>query len=149
MNAPCCPSDTLTDIRQVSGAKVAVLQTFDMKFDRFLNQYNDFLPSLCSGNAPGQIRYVSPKSIVTLFHNHEIFHSRYFSPACLRMLLRVPGGMSMPGCPETVTVPGFVGCLNCLWLPRVLFSTQPSFSKIRSTALTFVRPECQGDRGSA
>jgi hypothetical protein len=28
--------------------------------------------------------------------------------------LSVPGGMSNPDLPERVTVPGFVGCLNCL-----------------------------------
>jgi hypothetical protein len=29
-------------------------------------------------------------------------------------LLSVPGGMSNPDLPETVTVPGFVACLNYL-----------------------------------
>ena len=35
------------------------------------------------------------------------------SPAWRRMLLTVPGGMSVTGWPGIVTVPGLVGCLNC------------------------------------
>ncbi len=40
-----------------------------------------------------------------------------FSPACLRMLLRVPGARSSPGWPVTVTKPGLVGCVHCWWHP--------------------------------
>src|SRR5260370_10226163 len=31
--------------------------------------------------------------------------------ACLKTLSNVPTGMSFPGCPETVTIPFFAGCL--------------------------------------
>jgi hypothetical protein len=45
--------------------------------------------------------------------------------------------MSNPDVLETVTVPDFVGCLNCLWLPLVRASCQPSLSSILITSLTF------------
>src|SRR5260370_7653294 len=47
-------------------------------------------------------------------------------PACFSMLFKVPIGMSRFGC-GTVTLPFFVGCLNCLWLPTCFTSCQPSF----------------------
>ena len=42
------------------------------------------------------------------------------------MLFKVPIGMSRFGC-GTVTLPFFVRCLNCLWLPTCFTSCQPSF----------------------
>ena len=39
-----------------------------------------------------------------------LFHG--FSPACLKILLRVPSSISSEGCPAMVTLPGLVGCLN-------------------------------------
>ena len=47
-------------------------------------------------------------------------------PACFSMLFKVPIGMSRFGC-GTVTLPFFVGCLNCLWLPTCFTSCRPSF----------------------
>ena len=49
----------------------------------------------------------------------------------------VPFGMSSPSCPLTVTRPGFVGCLNCRWLPLVITRIHPSSSSIRITSRTF------------
>ena len=34
-----------------------------------------------------------------------MLHFSFFTPACLSALFRVPGGMSIPGFPATVTVP--------------------------------------------
>src|SRR4051812_44818008 len=44
------------------------------------------------------------------------------------MLRSVPIGMSRLGC-GTVTRPGFVGCLNCAWLPFRATSVQPFANK--------------------
>ncbi len=89
------------------------LEAFDVKFDRFLNQYNEIFASLSNCYASRQIGYICPESVLAIFDYYKIFHSRYFSLACFRILLSVPGGTSMPGFPDTVTVPDFVGCLNC------------------------------------
>src|SRR4051794_12079435 len=53
------------------------------------------------------------------------------------MLFKVPGATSSPGCPGTVTVPGFAGCRYCRWLPRVRSSFHPSFSSILITSRIF------------
>src|SRR5713226_7787774 len=45
--------------------------------------------------------------------------------------------MSSPGCPLTVTRPGFPGCLNCRWLPSVTTKPQPSASSRGITSRTF------------
>jgi hypothetical protein len=51
--------------------------------------------------------------------------------------LNVPGAKSSLSFPATVTRPGFVGCSNCRWLPRVAIITQPSSANIRRTILIF------------
>ena len=50
------------------------LETLDVKFDRFLNQSNDFLASVGNSYASRQIGYVCPESVPALFDNHKIFH---------------------------------------------------------------------------
>src|SRR6185369_2361913 len=40
----------------------------------------------------------------------EVSHA--FNPACLNILLSVPGAKSNPGLPAIVTSPGFLSCLN-------------------------------------
>lgn len=42
--------------------------------------------------------------------------------------------LSLPG---IVTLPGFTGCRNCRWLPRVVIWYQPSRSTIRIASRTF------------
>jgi len=42
------------------------------------------------------------------------------------MLLSVFGAISSLGWPGMVTVPGFVGCWKCRWLPRWRTRDQPS-----------------------
>jgi len=87
-----------------------LLQSLNVKSNRVLYERNDFIPGLRSGNAPRQIRDVSPESVLTLLNDNQVLHKRYLSPACFKMLFSVPGGTSIPGIPETVTVPGFCGC---------------------------------------
>lgn len=84
-----------------------------VKYDGFLNQCDNFAMSSGDRYAAGQVGHVGSISILAFFNNDKIFHGSHFSPACLRILLSVPEGMSMPGLPDTVTVPGFVGCLSC------------------------------------
>ena len=67
----------------------------------------------------------------------------FFSSDCLKILFNVPGARSSLGFPATVTRPGFEGCLNCLWLPRVATRVHPSSLSIRSISLTFIVPEYQ------
>ena len=87
----------------------------------------------------------------TLSNYLELFQLRlriasephFFRSDCLRILFNVPGARSSLGFPATVTRPPFVGCLNCLWLPRVATSIHPSSLSIRSTSLTFIGSEYQ------
>ena len=79
---------------------------FQVKFYGLTSEFLHFFDCL-SGNAETrQIRSVCAPTCVRFFVDDEVFH---FSPACLRILFNVPGGMSTDGCPATVTVPGFVG----------------------------------------
>jgi hypothetical protein len=89
-----------------------LFKPFNMKHDGFLNQRNDFVTCLGGGNTSRQIRDIGTVAILTFFYDYQIFHGHYFSPACFRMLLSVPTGTSIPGFPDTVTVPNFLGCLN-------------------------------------
>ncbi len=84
-----------------------------MELDGFLDELHDFIAAFRDCGATRQIGDVSAPARVTLFNNDHVFHWRtYLSPACFRMLSSVPGGMSTLGFPDTVTVPGLLGCLN-------------------------------------
>jgi hypothetical protein len=66
-----------------------------MESDRFPNQSERFLTSLCGRNATGKIRHVCPKRYWTFLDNDQIAQSRspiFLSPACLSTLLSVHGG---------------------------------------------------------
>lgn len=56
------------------------------------------------------------------------------------MLLSVPKGMSFLGS-GTVTRPGFVGCFNWQWLPRVSTMRHPSASSALMISRLFMRGE--------
>src|SRR6266498_3973240 len=64
--------------------------------------------------------------------------SYFFKPACFSTLFTVLGGMSIPGLPATVTVPGLLGCRNWRWLPLVRTNIHPSDSirEIKSRTFT-------------
>ena len=88
-------------------------QTFYVKFNGFLNEFQNLFAGFSRSNTTWEVRNVSPEASFTFFDNDGISHIHtYFKPACFRILFSVPGGMSMPGFPDTVTVPGFVRCLN-------------------------------------
>src|SRR5688572_8547588 len=72
--------------------------------------------------------------------DQEAAHQGSFSWAWSRILFSVPGARSSLGCPATVTRPGFVGCLNCMWLPRVATSNHPSSRSSRKTSRNFITP---------
>src|ERR1700693_2494354 len=79
------------------------------------------------GDTPWKIREAYPVVGFTIFvQKRDVIHrSLNLIFACLSILLNVPIGMSRLGT-GTVTLPFFVGCLNCLWLPTWLTSYQPS-----------------------
>jgi hypothetical protein len=88
-------------------------QSFDVKLNGFLNEFENLVSGFRHGGTTWQIGNVRPETSFALFNHDGIFHIyTYFKPACFRMLFNVPGGTSMPGFPDTVTVPRFVGCLN-------------------------------------
>ena len=118
-------------------------QPVDVKLDGLLDKNDNFRASFRSCDAPRKVRHICSVSIFAFFDYDEIFHVLDFIPACLRILFSVPGGMSIPGFPDTVTVPRFEGCLNCRWLPRVRTSTQPSFFNSRRSIRTFINPGWQ------
>lgn len=55
---------------------------------------------------------VSREARACLFYDYKVSHC--FNPACLRMLLSVPGPRSSFGLPGTVTSPTLLPCLYCL-----------------------------------
>ena len=86
-------------------------QTVEMEREGLADQFPHLGPALRDGDAAWQVRYICTITSLALLDNDGVAHR--FSPACLRMLLSVPGGTSRLGSPATVTVPDFVGCSNC------------------------------------
>jgi hypothetical protein len=62
------------------------------------------------------------------------------------MLFSVPRAKASGGLPAIVAVPGFDGCLNHLWLPRVRARRQPSSAMIRHRFATFTVSSLFGGR---
>jgi hypothetical protein len=112
-------------------------QPLKVKFDSLLHVALDFFAVRSGRNAARQVRRVSRKTRTGRLDDNEVLHPCSFNPACLRMLLSVPGANSSPGLPGTVTRPGLLGCLNCRWLPLVLTNCQPSCSINLVTSRTF------------
>src|SRR5579863_115609 len=84
---------------------------------------------LCNPENPGSSRHnLSRCPCVDTQCIPSSLHQRSLIPACFSILLNVPSGISLRG-DGTVTRPGRVGCLNCLWLPDCATSTQPSCLK--------------------
>src|SRR5438105_11539677 len=100
----------------------------DVKFNGFTNEALGLFARISRRDAAWEIGYISGISISRLFNYHRVLH--FFSPACFKTLFNVPGGRSLEGWPDTVTVPGLTECRNCRWLPRVRSSRQPSSSII-------------------
>src|SRR6185436_10176036 len=95
---------------------LAVLtQAFEVELDCLPNEPEHLVLCFAHGNTSGQIGNICPDRCLTLLKNHEVFHvvQSFFNSACFQMLPSVPTGMSTLIFPATVTVPGFVGCLNC------------------------------------
>ena len=107
-----------------------------MELDRLLHSGLSLFLRPARRHTTRNIRGICRKPGFSLLYNNQIFH--LFSPACRRILLRVPIASSSPECPATVTNPGFAGCLNCLWLPRIRTWYQPSASSNRMTSLIFM-----------
>lgn len=90
-------------------------KALNMQFDRLANERNRFFVRLTNCHAPRKIRHIRAEGCIALLNNHDVFHGLayfFFKPACFQMLASVPTGTSTLGLPATVTVPGFVGCLN-------------------------------------
>ena len=90
-------------------------QSFEVKLNRFPNQLDRFRARLPNRDTTRKIGNVCAEALGTFFDDDGVAHVWFqsFKPACLRILLSVPFGTSMDGCPDTVTSPGFAGCLNC------------------------------------
>ena len=86
-------------------------QALNMKFDCFLYEVFDFLLRLTGGYTARKIGNIGAVARGTTFDDNKVLHVQphFFKLACLRALLKVPGGISTLGLPDTVTVPGFVG----------------------------------------
>lgn len=115
-------------------------QAFKMKRDCLANVLFNFAFRFSRGNTTRKIRAISGKIPLRFLNDDEIF--AHFSPACFKMLFKVPGGKSWPIWPAIVTKPGFKLCLNWRWLPFVRAKNQPasSMSLIASRTFTFSVP---------
>jgi hypothetical protein len=90
-------------------------EAFDVELDGFPDEPQSFVTRLSGGDTAGKIGDVGSERRGTLFDHDEARHrglSDLFRPACFSTLFSVPGGMSMPGFPATVAMPGLVGCRN-------------------------------------
>jgi hypothetical protein len=79
----------------------------DVQANGFAYETLDPCPCLGNRDATGQVRNIGPITGRPFFDDDEILHVFFpFSPAYLRTLFSVLGGMSSEGLPATVTVPG-------------------------------------------
>lgn len=86
-----------------------LLESLEVELDGFLDRGEYFSARFTNCNATRQIGDVCPERGWALFDNDEVSHSDgpyFFSPACFKVLLSVPGGMSTFGLPATATLPG-------------------------------------------
>lgn len=87
-----------------------------MKANSLSDELKHFFPRLTYSHTTREVRNMRSPARLASFNHYHVPHldvSQPLRPACLRMAFNVPGGMSTPVFPATVTVPGFVGCLNC------------------------------------
>ncbi len=113
--------------------------------DSFTNLLLDFLDGASGGNTTGKVGNISRIVGMSLLNYDCVAHGIHpLRPACLRILLSVPGARSSLGLPGTVTRPALDGCLYWRWLPRVAARNQPSSSNSRSTSLTFMAQAYRG-----
>ena len=115
-------------------------QTLEVEYKCLADESLGFLDSLAYCNTTGQIRNIGSKARFALFNHNCVSHSFVSLPSCLlEKTFNVPGGMSRPGFPETVTLaPGLPQFANCLWLPFCRMSDQPSSCSRPRTSRTFI-----------
>jgi hypothetical protein len=111
---------------------------FDVKFNGLPNKLQNLAPRFRHRDAPWKIRNISPVTVCFSLDNNRVTRHSVFSPACFRILFRVPRGMSTFGWPATVTSPILRGCLNCRRLPRVRARYHPSRSMSLIASRTFI-----------
>src|ERR1700730_14581169 len=104
-----CPKSNTDVFRGGAGRgnRGAVLaHAFKVELHCLTDEFLDLVQRCTGYSQAGKIWCVSTPTGRRPLVDHEIFH---FSPACLRILFNVPGGMSTDGWPATVTVAGFNG----------------------------------------
>lgn len=81
-----------------------------MELDGFAHEFFELLYRVCRTDATGQIWHIRGKIGSCIFDNDGVFNhlKRLPNPAWRTMLARISLGRSLLGCPDTVTVPGFV-----------------------------------------
>ena len=94
--------------------KAIFTQTLQVKFDSLSNLRLGLCDGRARGDATRKIGNVSRVVVLRFLDNNRIAHLQphFLSPACLKILARVPTARSSLGFPGTVTRPAFVGCLN-------------------------------------
>jgi len=86
--------------------------SFEVELNGFAHIALNFFPRATGGDTSRQVRGIGRIARVGFLDNNQVFF-HFLSPACLRMLLSVPGASSSLRFPGTVTSPFFVGCRNC------------------------------------
>jgi hypothetical protein len=114
--ARSCPLDAL--VRYCAQARFTawlrnreslLSQAINVKPDCLSHILFDLLSSLTCRHTARQVRRVSREACGSRLDDNQIL--AHFSPACFKILFRVPGASSSPGRPGTVTSPAFDRCL--------------------------------------
>ena len=94
-------------------AGLVFAEAIEVEANRLANLLEQLAFGGCRCNAARQRRYVGRKIGAGLLDdNGETCAHGKVTPACLAMLLSVPGASSSLGFPATVILPGLVRCLN-------------------------------------
>src|SRR5665213_459748 len=90
---------------------VVFAQTLDVQRDALTDQPFDLVAGIADNTETGEVRTIGAPAGGTMLVDDGVLGHRFspFSPACQRILPRIPGGTSLFLAPATVTVPGLCG----------------------------------------
>src|SRR5262245_9168087 len=107
--------DVVGDARRSRNLQPLSLQPFDMEANRGADFLFDGGNGRSGRHAAGKIRHISRIISLSLLDHDRVTHYRLsLRPACLKILLSVPGAKSSEGLPAIVTRPDLFGCRYCL-----------------------------------
>ena len=96
--------DVITSRHRWRNLGACLSKVFQVKFYSLLNKLFDLGFGFAYRDTARKIRNICPPTCFTFLYNDHVSHIYFFSPACFRTLLRVPGGMSILSFPAVASI---------------------------------------------